>query len=163
MAPTRAGALPTLDLFKLCFSGKFTEREMKDRLSKNGGLVDHLGTSDATEIEALIDKGDEYAKLVYDAMVYQIAKSIGSCAATLRGDVMAILLTGGLANSDYITEAVKDYVGWIAPVVVMAGEFEMEALASGALRVARGQEEAQIYTGVPVWDGFDDLKAKGGS
>jgi butyrate kinase len=154
MTPTRAGALPTLDLFKLCYSGEFTEQEMRDRLSKNGGLIDHLGTADATEIEARIACGDAYAKLVYDAMIYQIAKNVGSCAVTLKGEVMATVLTGGLANSNYIIENIRDYIDWIAPLVVMAGEFEMEALAAGALRVARKQEEVNIYTGVPVWNGF---------
>jgi butyrate kinase len=154
MTPTRAGALPTLDLFKLCYSGKFTEKEMKDRLSKNGGLIDHLGTANATEIEERIARGDNHAKLVYDAMVYQIAKSVGSCAVTLGGDVRAIILTGGISNSNYVIETIRGYIDWIAPLVVMAGEFEMEALAAGALRVARGQEEVNIYTGSPVWSGF---------
>jgi butyrate kinase len=155
MTPTRAGALPALDLLRLCYSDRFTEREMKDRLSKNGGLIDHLGTADAIEIEARIARGDAYAKLVYDAMIYQIAKNIGACAATLRGEVMAVILTGGLANSNYMIESIRGYIDWIAPLVVMAGEFEMEALVAGALRVARGQEEVNIYTGVPVWNGFD--------
>jgi butyrate kinase len=154
LTPTRAGSLPTLELFKLCYSGKFTEKELKDRLSKNGGLIDHLGTADALEIEARIAQGDTYAKLVYDAMIYQIAKQVGSCAVTLKGKVMAIILTGGLANSNYIIEGIRGSVDWIAPMVVMAGEFEMEALAAGALRVARGQEEVNTYTGIPVWNGF---------
>jgi butyrate kinase len=156
MTPTRAGALPTIDLLKLCFSGKLSEKEIKDRLTKNGGLIDHLGTADATEIESRIAGGDAYAKLVYDAMVYQIAKSIGACAVTLQGQVMAVILTGGLANSNYIVDVLRNYVTWIAPLVVMAGEFEMEALASGALRVARGQEEPHVYDGVPVWRGFEN-------
>jgi butyrate kinase len=154
MTPTRAGSLPSLDLFKLCYSGTFSENEMKDRLSKNGGLIDHLGTADATEIEERIANGDSYAKLVYDAMIYQIAKNVGSCAATLKGNVKAVILTGGIANSNYVIETIRSYVDWIAPLVVMAGEFEMEALAAGALRVAKGLEEAHIYTGEPVWNGF---------
>ena len=155
MTPTRAGSLPSIDLLKLCFSGSVSEKQLKDRLTKNGGLIDHLGTADATEIESRIANGDAYAKLVYDAMVYQIAKNIGACAAVLKGEVLAVILTGGLANSNYIIDILRDYVVWIAPLVVMAGEFEMEALAAGALRVARGQEEPHVYDGVPVWDGFD--------
>jgi len=157
MTPTRAGSLPALDLFKLCYSGRFTEREMKDRLSKNGGLIDHLGTADAKVIEQRIAEGDHYAQLVYDAMLYQVAKNIGACAVTLQGDVKAIILTGGLANSTYVIDAIRGFVNWIAPLVIMAGEFEMEALAAGALRVAKGQEEAHIYTGDPVWSGFERL------
>lgn len=152
MTPTRAGSLSTIDIFKLCFSNEHSMKEIKDRLTKNGGLINHLGTADAREIEQRIADGDGYAKLVYDAMLYQIAKNIGACAAVLKGSAEAVILTGGMANSQYVTDAISDYVRWIAPVVVAAGEFEMEALAAGALRVVRGQEEPHIYTGIPVWE-----------
>ncbi|MDR0849541.1 MAG: butyrate kinase [Propionibacteriaceae bacterium] len=154
MMPNRAGSLPSLDLFALCYSGKYTQKEMKDRLSRTGGLMDHLGIDDAREIERRIADGDEYAKLVYEAMLYQVAKCVGSAAAVLKGCVTGIILTGGMANSAYVTRYISDYVAWIAPVTVMAGEFEMEALAAGALRVARGEETAQQYDGIPVWTGF---------
>jgi butyrate kinase len=154
MTPTRAGSLPALEVHKLCFSGTYSESEIKDRLSKSGGLIDHLGTADARAIEDRIKAGDSYAKIVYDAMIYQIAKAVGSAAATLKGEVNAVILTGGLANSAYLIEFIRSFIDWIAPLVVMPGEFEMEALVAGALRVARGQEDAQIYTGVPVWNGF---------
>jgi butyrate kinase len=154
MMPNRAGSLSTVDLLKLCYSGEYTEREIKDRLTRKGGLIDHLGTDDAREIERRIEEGDAYAKIVYDAMLYQISKNIGSCAIVLKGDVKAIILTGGISNSDYVTGHIKGYVSWLAPVEVMAGEFEMEALVSGALRVIRGAEKALEYTGVPVWSGF---------
>jgi len=155
MTPNRAGQLPSLDLAKLCYSGKYTEKEMKDRLSRTGGLMDHLGTDDAREIERRIAAGDRYARLVYEAMLYQTAKCVGAAAAVLKGDVQGIVLTGGMANSDYVTGFISGYVSWIAPVTVLAGEFEMEALAAGALRVARGQEVALDYDGIPVWTGFD--------
>lgn len=154
MAPTRAGAMPTIDILDLCFKEGADKKSVKDRLTKNGGLVDHLGTSDAREVEQMIANGDAYAKIVYDAMIYQIGKAVGSCAVTLKGDVSAIILTGGMAHSKTIVEGVRNYVEWIAPLVIMPGEFEMEALAAGALRVARGEEEPKIYTGEPVWNGF---------
>jgi butyrate kinase len=154
MTPTRAGSLPSMDLLELCFSGKYSEKQLRDRFSKMGGLIDHLGTADAREIEERIAGGDAHAKWIYEAMFYQIAKDIGACAAALQGDVNAILLTGGISNSRYATAFIESYVCWIAPVVVMAGEFEMEALAAGALRVVRGREEARVYTGEPVWIGF---------
>ncbi|RCX09932.1 butyrate kinase [Anaerobacterium chartisolvens] len=153
MAPTRAGAIPANAIVKMCYSGKFTEKQMYDRITKTGGLVDHLGTSDVREILARINSGDEYAKVVYDAMIYQICKYIGAYATVLKGEVDAVILTGGIANDRYLVEKVTDMVEYIAPVKVTAGEFEMEALASGALRVLTGQEEAKIYTGVPVWNG----------
>lgn len=154
MAPTRAGALPATAVVRMCFSGKYTEREIYDRLTKNGGMVDHLGTADIREVQERIQKGDSYAKLIYDAMIYQISKNVGAYAVVLKGDVDAILLTGGIANDAYLVEQINDMVGYIAPVKVYAGEFEMEALASGALRVLTGQEEPKVYTGVPVWQGF---------
>ncbi|MFV0439590.1 MAG: butyrate kinase [Desulfopila sp.] len=153
MAPTRAGALPAMAIVKLCFSGKFSEHDLCDRLTRSGGLVDHLGTSDVREVLDRIQEGDRYAKLVFEAMIYQIGKHIGACAAVLRGDVDAILLTGGISHSRYLTDRLEEMVSFIAPVQTMAGEFEMEALASGALRVLEGREEAKKYTGVPVWDG----------
>ncbi len=158
MAPTRAGQLPATDLVHLCFSGKYTEKELYDRIVKNGGLTDHLGTSDAREILARIEGGDKYAKLVYDAFIYQLAKAVGGCAAALKGQVDAIIFTGGIAHDKYLVERLSEYVGWIAPISVQAGEFEMEALAAGAIRALKGEEEVLQYTGVPVFENFDYLK-----
>ncbi len=155
MAPTRAGAIPAVAIIKMCYSGKYTEREMYDRITKNGGLVDHLGTADVREIQERIKNGDAYAKLIYDAMIYQIGKNIGAYATVLKGEVDAILLTGGIAHDAYLVERITDMVKYIAPVKVFAGEFEMEALAAGALRVLTGQEQPKTYTGVPVWNGFE--------
>jgi len=155
MAPTRAGSIPAVAIIKMCYSGKYTEREMYDRITKTGGLVDHLGTSEVREVLERIKNGDSYAKLIYDAMIYQIGKNIGAYATVLNGDVDAILLTGGIANDPYLIEKVTDMVEYIAPVKVYAGEFEMEAMAAGALRVLTGQEQPKTYTGVPVWSGFE--------
>lgn len=151
MMPTRSGALPAVPLVKLCYSGRYSEKELLGRINKTGGLIDHLGTADAVEIERRISEGDTRVELVYNAMIYQIAKCAGACACVLSGSVSAILLTGGISHSGYVTERLKEYIGWIAPVEVMAGEFEMEALAAGALRVVRGEEQAQVYSGIPVW------------
>lgn len=158
MAPTRAGWLPATSLIRLCFSGKYTEKELYDRVVKNGGLTDHLGTSDAREITRRIGQGDRYAKLVYDAFIYQIGKAVGGCAAALKGHVDAIILTGGIAHDPYLREHLKEYIQWIAPVAVQAGEFEMEALAAGAIRALAGEEEILSYTGIPVWESFDSYK-----
>jgi butyrate kinase len=155
MAPTRAGGIPATAIVRMCFSGKFTEKGMYDRITKNGGIVDHLGTSEVVDVLERIKKGDSYAKLVYDAMIYQIGKDIGAYATVLKGDVDAILLTGGIANDTYLVEKITDMVKYIAPVTVYAGEFEMEAMAAGALRVLTGQEQPKTYTGEPVWRGFE--------
>jgi len=155
IAPTRAGSIPAVAIIRMCYSGKYTEREMYDRITKTGGLVDHLGTSDVREVLERIKNGDAYAKLIYDAMIYQICKNIGAYATVLKGDVDAILLSGGITNDSYLVEQITDMVKYIAPVKVYAGEFEMEALAAGALRVLTGQEQPKTYTGVPVWNGFE--------
>ncbi len=151
LTPTRCGAVPVAQVIELCFGGAYTKKELLEKTYKNGGLMDLLGTADAREIEGRIQNGDSYAKLCYDAMIYQIGKNIGSCAAVLEGKVDAVILTGGLAYSAYVTDVLIRMTEWIAPVNVMAGEFEMEALAAGALRVERGEEPAIFYNGVPVW------------
>ena len=158
MAPTRAGGLIANDVVRDCFSGKYTEKEMYDRITKNGGLTEHLGTSDAREIVARIESGDKYAKLVYDAFILQLAKAVGGCAVALKGKVDGIIFTGGIAHDKYLVEKLSDYIGWIAPISVQAGEFEMEALAAGAIRAMKGEEKVLQYTGVPVFENFDYLK-----
>jgi butyrate kinase len=158
MAPTRSGAIPVANVIKMCFSGKYSEREMQELVIKNGGFVDHLGTSDARDVAKMIAAGDKYAKLVYDAFIYQIGKYIGAYAAVLHGEVDGILLTGGVSHDKYVVEKITEMVKYIAPVKVYAGELEMEAMSCGALRVLTGQEEAKVYSGVPVWASFDHLK-----
>ena len=158
MAPTRSGALPAVDLMDLCYSGKWTRDEMYKRITKSGGFVDHLGTSDAIEVNEMIAKGDKYAKLIYDAFQYQIAKEIGAMAVVLKGKVDAIILTGGISHDKGLVANLNEQVGWIAPIEVRAGEFEMEALAAGCERVLSGQEEAKVYTGEKVFTNFDYLK-----
>lgn len=155
LAPTRAGALPATAVVRMCYSGKYTEREMYNRITKTGGLIDHLGTAEVREILERIGSGDAYARLVYEALIYQIAKNIGAYATVLQGRVDAILLTGGLAHERYLVDGITARVQYIAPVKVYAGEFELEALAAGALRVLTGQEQAKTYTGIPVWQGFE--------
>lgn len=157
MAPTRCGSLPVRDVVEMCYSGKYSEKEMLEKVTKNGGLADHLGTSDAREVKERTDAGDAYAALIYDAMIYQIGKEVGAMAAVLHGNVDGIILTGGISYDTYVVQRLKEMISFVAPVTVMAGEFEMEALASGAIRVLSGKEEAKTFTGIPVWDGFDCL------
>lgn len=151
MMPTRTGSLPAAPLIRLCFSGEYSEKQLLTIINKEGGLVAHLGTSDAREIEEMISTGNEEAKLVYDAMIYQVAKSAGALAGALEGRVDGIILTGGISHSRYVTQKLCKYLDWIAEVAIMPGEFEMEALAAGALRAVRGEEPTMTYTGIPVW------------
>lgn len=144
-SPERSGGLPVGDLIKLCFSGTMTQGEIKKRITGNGGLVAYLGTNDAREVSERMAQGDAQAKLVYEAMAYQVAKEIGSCAAVLKGDVDAILLTGGIAYDKQFIDWIEKRVQFIAPVKKYPGEDEMTALAEGALRILNGEEEPRQY------------------
>jgi butyrate kinase len=155
MAPTRAGAVPADQLIRLCFSGKYSQKEMLDKCTKTGGFVDHLGTSDAIEVLEMAEKGNSYAKLIWDAMVYQIIKQIGSMAAALYGKVDGILLGGGMAHNKGLVQTITEASSFIAPVTAYPGEFEMEAMAAGAERGLKGTEEVKTYTGKPVWNGYE--------
>lgn len=144
-SPERSGSVPALELIKLCYSGKYTASEMKKKIRGMGGMYAHLGTSDAREIEKRILEGDAYAEQVFKAQAYQIAKGIGQLSIVLKGKCDAIILTGGLAYSKILTKQVEEYVGFLAPVIVMPGEKEMEALALGGLRILRGEETTHVY------------------
>jgi len=144
-SPERSGGVPIGSLVKLCFSGEKSEKEIYKTIVGMGGLIAYLGTNDAREAEEMINNGNEKAKLVYEAMAYQIAKEIGSCAVVLKGKIDAIVITGGIAYSQMFTSWIKDRVGFLGPVVIYPGEGEMEALALGGLRVLKGEEKAKEY------------------
>ncbi len=144
-SPERSGSLPVGALVDLCFSGKYTKQEIRKRINGKGGLLAHLGTNMASEVEARSNSGDEHAGLILNAMGFQISKSIGACAAVLCGQVDAIIITGGIAHDKKLCEAIKQRVGFIAPMVVMPGEDEMRALAENALDVLIGTVQTKIY------------------
>lgn len=145
-SPERAGKLPIIELINLCYSKKYTHKEIIKLVRGKGGLMSYLDTVDAREVEERINNGDEYAKKIYNAMALQIAKGIGELSVVLNGNIDAIIITGGIAYSKYITENIINRVKFIAPVEVLAGENELEALAFGGLRVLRGEEKAHIYS-----------------
>lgn len=144
-SPERAGSLPSGDLVRLAFSGKYTEAELLKMINGRGGIVAHLGTNDTRIVAKMDDEGDDEAKLVREAMCYNVAKWIGSMAAVLEGGVDAIILTGGIAYGRWETSRIEQMVGKFAPVVVMGGENELEALADNALRVLKGQTAVCDY------------------
>lgn len=144
-SPERAGGVPVGDLIKVCFSGKYTMEEVQKMLKGNGGIVAYLGETSALEVEKRIEAGDEKAKLIYEAMAYQVAKEIGAYATVLKGEVDLIALTGGIAYSKMMTSWIIERVGFIAPVKIYGGEDELSALVMGALRVLRGEELPQEY------------------
>lgn len=144
-SPERAGSLPAADLIRLCFSGKYTEKELLRLIAGKAGLTAHLGTNNMREILERIKTGDEHAQLLVDAMIFHTAKQIASEAAVLCGQIDAILLTGGMAHSDYIVGELRRHIAFLAPVYVFPGENEMEALALNALAVLQGKREAKVY------------------
>ena len=144
-SPERAGTLPAGQLIDLCHSGRYTTEELKKRISGKAGLAAHLGTTDIPAIERRIAEGDTHAALVLDAMIYRIAKEIGGAAVVLYGKVDAILLTGGMAHSEYITSRLQERVSFLAPVHVYPGEDELEALVMNALGALRGELPVQVY------------------
>lgn len=144
-SPERAGSLPAADLIRLCFSGKYTEQQLLKRIAGQAGVAAHLGCNDMRVVEQRIMEGDEHAKLIVDAMIYHTAKNIVAEGAVLCGKVDAILLTGGLARSEYIINGLRERISFLAPIHCYPGEDEMQALAMNALEVLRGKQEAKIY------------------
>lgn len=152
MAPTRCGSIAVADLIKYCEDREI--HTVKQLCTKNGGFVNHLGISDAQELTRRAAEGDQYAELLWNTMIYQIEKCIGSMATVLDGNVDGILLGGGMVHSEELVSKIKDSCGWIAPVSAYPGEFEMEAMAAGASRVLAGEEAVKTYKGICRFQGF---------
>jgi len=144
-SPDRAGALPIGALVKLCYSGKYTEKELTTRLSKESGLKAYLGSSDLIEVEKMIRNGDNKAEEIFEAMAYQIAKEIGAMSATLKGEIDGIILTGGMAHSRMLLDEIEQYIGHLGKIYERPGELEMKALAEGVFRVVDGKEAPKEY------------------
>lgn len=144
-SPDRCGAVPIGGLVKLCYSGKYSEKEMLDKLSRHSGLVAYLGESDLRKVEEMIEGGDTRAELYFNAMAYQIAKEIGAAAVVLGGSFQSIVLTGGMANSERLIDQIAERIEFLGDVEVVPGEFEMEALAAAGLRFLTGEENLKEY------------------
>ncbi len=144
-SPERSGTLPVGQLVRMCFSGKYTYNDMKHTITGKGGLMAYFGTNSSYEVEMLAKDGNAKAKLVQDAMSYQIGKAIGEMATVLYGEVHGILITGGVANNDGLIAYIRNMVGFIAPVFVYPGEDEMSALTMNGLMVLKGETECKEY------------------
>ena len=143
-SPERAGTLDAGQLIDMCFAGKYTHDEMRKLLVGNGGLMAHLGINDTKVILQMVESGDEKARLILEALAYNVAKEIGAMLAVLHGEADAVVLTGGIAYSKFVVEYIKKMISPMIKVTVYPGEDEMEALAMSGLRVLRG-EEAKVY------------------
>ena len=151
-SPERAGTLPVLEIIKMCYSGRYTEAEMRKKVMGKGGIVAYLGTNNTLEVEQLIAQGDKKAELIYQAMAYQVAKCIGEMSTVLKGKVDNIVITGNGAGEKgalgkTFVNWIKERVDFIAPVLVYPGSEEMKSLARGAIRVLSGEEKAMVYDG----------------
>lgn len=147
-SPERSGGLPTFQTLAWAAESGKGFRELYKHVKTRGGLVGHLGVNDAREVERMIGEGDEHARLVYEAMALSISKHIAALAASLKGEVDAVIVTGGLAHSKMLTDWIGERTAFIAPLAVLAGENEMESLVKGTLRVLSGAEEAHEFVKV---------------
>ena len=144
-SPERAGTIPGRQLVDLCFSGKYTWMEVRKMLNGKGGLVAHLGTTDVASIVRWAHAGNKHHKLVLESMLYTVAKQVGAMHVALHGQTDAIILTGGIAHSNYCVEQIREWVEGLAPIVVIPGEDEMGALAMNALGALKGTLPVQRY------------------
>ncbi|UCG42268.1 MAG: butyrate kinase [candidate division WOR-3 bacterium] len=145
-SPQRAGTLPTAPLVALCFAGRYTEADVLELLQRRGGLVSHFGTDEIEEVERLVDRGNVQAALVYDALVYRIAREIGAYAVTCKGHVDAVVLTGGMANSKRLVRGLKRWAKHVSTrFFVFPGEAEMAALVGRLMDVFDGHEREKSY------------------
>lgn len=147
MTPTRSGSVPVSEFVEHIYSKGMDKKAAKAYATKTGGFVDLLGTSDAREVTKMAEEGNQFAQLVWDAMIYQCIKQIGAMAAAMHGKVDAILMGGGMVHNEELVSKIKEACEFIAPVYAYPGEFEMEAMANGAARVLDGEEELKTYTG----------------
>ncbi|MCF6171382.1 MAG: butyrate kinase [Bacteroidales bacterium] len=144
-SPERSGTLPMGDIIRACYSGKHTEKEVLKMITGKGGLVAYLDTNSAYQVEQRAADGDKYAKMIYDAMAYQVAKEVGAMGAVLAFQIDGILITGGIAHDKYFVNEITAYIHRLAPVHIYPGEDEMLALAMNGLRVLKGETEAMVY------------------
>lgn len=144
-SPERAGTLPAGSLVDLCFSGKYTHREIRKMINGQGGLTAHLGMNDVGEISARAEAGEEPYKGVLDAMIYGVARQVGARAIVLKGHIDAIILTGGIAHSQYCVDKLKGWIDWLAPISIRAGEDELGALAYNARAAMTGELPISVY------------------
>lgn len=145
-SPQRTGALPTMPLVKFVLDGKYQAADMKKKLNREGGMLSYVGTDDIQEIEKRMAANDKDAESVYHAMIYQIAKEAGAYAVVLKGEIDAIIITGGIAHSEQFVKKLQEWIRFLCPrFFVYPGEGEMEALAQGVLRVLKKEEAAKTY------------------
>lgn len=145
LSSERSGALPAGDIVKMCFDKKYDQEFIKKRIVGKGGAVAYLGTNSIIEVLELAEKGNEKAGLIFEAIIYQISKEIGASSTVLKGNIDAIILTGGMAYSQKVINLLKERVAFLAPIKVYPGEHEMSALAQGALRILKGEEKPFTY------------------
>lgn len=144
-SPERAGTLPADALAQLCFSGRYSLDQIRKMINGYGGLTAHLGSNDVADIARRAAEGEEPYRSVLDSMLYGVSRETGARAVALKGDIDAIIITGGIAHSDYCIDRLKQWISWIAPISIRAGEDELGALAMNALAVLTGEMPLSRY------------------
>jgi len=145
ISPERAGSVPAFPLVEKCFSGKWTEAQIKKRLVGRGGAVAYFGTNDFRELAARAEAGEEACATFLKGYCVSVAKYVGALATVVGGKVDAIILTGGIAHSKAIVDDIRDRISFIAPVEVYAGENELESLAENGYGILAGEFEIKYY------------------
>ena len=144
-SPERSGTLPVGELITQCFEGKYSEVEIRKMVTGGGGLIAYLGTNNADEVEQMVEAGNQNARLIYEAMAYQVSKYIGEMFTVLKGNVDAILITGGIAYDKLFVSWIQERVYRLAPIHIFPGEDEMRALAMNGLMVIKGEITPKEY------------------
>lgn len=141
--PTRAGTLPTRAVLDLAY--RMPRPELENLLLKQGGFLALTGTADLRELERR-EKTEGAVRLAADAFAHQVSRYLGAYSAALSGRPHALALTGGIARWESVVDRIERHVGWIAPLSVVPGELELEALAEGAGRILLGLEQSEDWS-----------------
>ena len=144
-SPERTGSLPVWSVIDLAFSGQYTQEQLAKLTHGFGGLVSYLDTNDAEKVSEMISNKEVFAQRVLKAMVYQIAKEIGSLYAVTRGNLDAIIITGGLAYNQDVLQLLLEYIDHLGEIIVYPGENELEALAFNMYRLLNKEIELSNY------------------
>ena len=144
-SPERSGTLPAGQLVALCFSGKYTHKEIAAMITGKGGLTALCNSNDVQQLVIDAQAGNQDTELALEALCYQVAKEIGAMSAVLKGEVNCTILTGGIAHNAWITDRITQYVRFIAPVRIYPGEDEMASLAMDVQMALDGEIEMKEY------------------
>jgi butyrate kinase len=141
----RAGTIPMVDLIKLCYSGKYTEKQLLTRIRNEGGLYAYTSSSAYYNLDIAQNKNDITTLAIFEAMAYNISKYIGYMVPVFNSPVDSIIITGLLANNKWFTKLISERVKFLAPVHIYPGEDVLDALAMNGSLILKGEAISKIY------------------